>query len=81
MGKLEQELRKLSKKELQQLDAVLEKLQQGKFDTLHVKKLKGAEDLYRVRIGTIRITYSITKSGEMRLHAVRKRSEKTYRDL
>jgi len=45
----------------------------------NIKKLKGREDIFRVRKGNLRIIYRIEKE-EIFILTVERRSEKTYRD-
>jgi mRNA-degrading endonuclease RelE of RelBE toxin-antitoxin system len=81
MNRLAKELQKLSKKELARVLDVLQKLQLGQVDSLQVKSLKGRDEVYRARVGRLRVIYSVSKEGTINVLAVRKRDEKTYRDI
>jgi mRNA-degrading endonuclease RelE of RelBE toxin-antitoxin system len=81
MDRLAKELQKLSKKELERVLIVLQKLQLGQVDSLQVKSLKGRDEVYRARVGRFRVVYSVSKEGTLNVLAVRKRDEKTYRDI
>ncbi|MBP6881609.1 MAG: type II toxin-antitoxin system RelE/ParE family toxin [Candidatus Pacebacteria bacterium] len=56
-------------------------MQAGKADNLQVKSLKGQDEMYRVRLGRLRIIYRTVGNGKIVLLAVRRRDEKTYRDV
>jgi mRNA-degrading endonuclease RelE of RelBE toxin-antitoxin system len=81
MDRLEKELRKLSRKELERVEAVLAQVEQGEVDSLQVKRLRGHACLYRVRIGRLRIIYTVDENGSIVLRAVRRRNDHTYRDV
>ena len=57
MDKIEKLLRKLSQKERLQLEATLSILVSGDISSLDIKKLKGVDDIYRVRVGSLRIIF------------------------
>lgn len=78
MPELEKELAKLTAKERKNVRAILEKLDRGDFHGLNIKKLKGREDVFRVRKGNVRIIYRVSGKGKYIL-AIERRSEKTYR--
>lgn len=46
---------------------------------IQVKKLRGRDDVYRVRVSNVRIIFLQHKSGEFFVLAIERRSEKTYR--
>ncbi len=81
MDRLEKELRKLTRKELKRVDAVLAKIRRGDIDTLQVKQLRGHVHLFRVRVGRLRVIYEKDTGGVVTLLAVRRRDDLTYRDL
>lgn len=80
MDRLQKELRKLSAKELAVVKEVLAKLESGAVDELHIKKMKGHGNVYRVRIGRVRVIYRTWK-GEVYLLAIRRLGDSTYRDF
>ncbi|MEK9173417.1 MAG: type II toxin-antitoxin system RelE/ParE family toxin [Patescibacteria group bacterium] len=77
MDKVKKALARLSKKEKVQVENILVKLQSGDFQALDIKKLKGREDIFRVRKGDVRIIYK-TESKKIFILTVERRSEKTY---
>ena len=58
MNKAEKFLRELSFDERQKIKDVLTKILSGKTKGLDVKKLKGYKNLFRVRVGDIRVVFS-----------------------
>ncbi|MEX1027131.1 MAG: type II toxin-antitoxin system RelE/ParE family toxin [Candidatus Paceibacterota bacterium] len=80
MDRIQKELQKLSAKEFAAVKEVIAKLESGVIDELHVKKLKGHTDIYRVRIGNIRVIYRVGKE-DIHLLAIRRRSDSTYREF
>jgi mRNA interferase RelE/StbE len=77
MDKLEKLLKKLSAKERDHLEQVLALLLSGDTASLDIKKLKGVDDVYRVRVGTLRIIFQKQKK-EIRILEVSRRDESTY---
>lgn len=73
-------LKKLSKTERTEVDQVVELILMNQLGDLDVKKLKGTDNVYRVRKGNIRIIFrKVTPVN--RLVAIERRSEKTYLDF
>lgn len=80
MNETEKLLRKISKKERDELLALIDALDIKKErDLLHPIKLKGT-DLYRIHKGKIRIIFHF-QDGNAITDSVRFRNEKTYRDI
>ena len=80
VDKIEKALKKLTEKERKTIKSVLIKIQNGKTKDLDVKKLKGRDDIFRVRKGRIRVVFR--KSNEnISILSVERRSDKTYKDL
>lgn len=77
MDKIKKALAKLSEKEIKLVEYILSKLQPGDFQGLDVKKLKGREDIFRVRKGDMRIIYK-TENKKISILAIERRNEKTY---
>src|SRR3989344_3152698 len=61
--KIEKALRNLSDKERQRLKIILAAIKDGRLDGLDVVKLKGYDDIYRVRKGDLRIIFRWTRVG------------------
>ena len=80
MDDLEKSLRKLTAGERKQVKGILARLATSDFQGLDLKKLKGSENIFRVRKGDIRIIYR--KDGsKLFVLAIERRSEGTYRNL
>jgi mRNA-degrading endonuclease RelE of RelBE toxin-antitoxin system len=78
MDKIEKALQRLSGKEREWVREVLMKLGQGEPKGLDIKKLKGREDIFRVRRGGIRIIYRVENSS-IYILAIERRNEETYK--
>ena len=79
MDRIAKELGKLTVKEREKLKDILGRIQQGKFLGLDLKKLRGREDVFRVRKGSIWIIFRVLGNGDVFILAVERRAEKTYR--
>ncbi len=80
VDKIEKALKKLTEKERKTIKSVLIKIQNKKTKDLDVKKLKGRDDIFRVRKGRIRVVF--WKGNEnISILSVERRSDKTYKDL
>ena len=77
MDKIEKALKKLSDNERKKIKSILQKINDGKFEGLDIKKLKGRSDIFRVRNGDIRIIYREYKT-KIFILTISRRSEKTY---
>jgi mRNA-degrading endonuclease RelE of RelBE toxin-antitoxin system len=77
VDKIAKELKKYSPQEKNWVNFILRKIKQGDFTNLEVRKLKGKDDIYRIRKGDIRIIYKIN-SGKIWLIAIERRSDNTY---
>ena len=71
-------LGKLSAKERTHILRVLEQIQSGNLSTLDVKKMKGLEGVYRVRVGSFRIIFLMRDGKTASIIAVERRSDTTY---
>lgn len=80
VDKIQKALNKLSEKERSAIKQILNDIHHGKVEVYDLKKLKGREDVYRIRKGKIRIIYRIDhQSGEIFLLSVERRSDNTYK--
>jgi mRNA-degrading endonuclease RelE of RelBE toxin-antitoxin system len=80
MDKITKFLKRLHSKEQERMKVVVTDIIAGKTARYDVKKLKGHANLYRVRVGDIRVIY--LEIGQKRnLITMDRRSEKTYRDF
>ncbi|OGD31354.1 hypothetical protein A3C91_01145 [Candidatus Azambacteria bacterium RIFCSPHIGHO2_02_FULL_52_12] len=80
MDKLAKALAKLSPKEKVQVKEILGKLIQGKMSGLDVRRLKGAESVFCIRKGSLRIIYQ-NRGGGIFILAIERRREDTYKGL
>lgn len=76
-GKIEKALQKLSSKEQSSLKKILSSIKDGKIEGLDIKKLKGRDDIYRIRKGSLRIILR-KNDGQWFLLAIERRSDTTY---
>jgi len=80
MDKLEKALQKLSSAEREKVREILEKLAAGNAEHLDVKKLKGRNEVFRVRKGSVRIIYRVDGSKTF-VVAIERRGKNTYKNL
>ena len=78
MDKIQKALNKLASYEKNTVKLVLEKIQRQDFSGLDIKKLKGRDDIFRIRKGSLRIIYQLDKKSILIL-AIERRSETTYK--
>ena len=78
MNKKEKALAKLSEKERSKVKSVFSKLSTNNLSGLDIKRLKNRPDVFRVRIGDLRIIYR-SENGLANILAVSRRNEKTYK--
>ena len=78
--KIDKNLAKFNKKELEVVGVLLLKIKSGQFVGLNLVKLKGYSDIFRVRKGRIRIIFQ-QKDDLINVLTIERRSEKTYRDF
>lgn len=76
MHKIEKLLRRLSAKERHAISGAIHSILAGDTVNFDIKKLKGHKNIYRVRIGTIRIIYA--KEASTRIIAIERRNDTTY---
>lgn len=78
MDKVDKALKRLVPKEKERIKNIIKALQSRRFDKLDIKKLKGREDIFRVRSGNIRIIYQVRNNHIFILKLGRKK-ENTYK--
>lgn len=78
MNKLEKALAKLSAKERKKIKAVLIHIKSGDTASFDTKKLKGYENIFRLRVGSIRIVYKKT-NNDISLLLIDNRNDNTYK--
>ncbi|MFZ1249693.1 MAG: hypothetical protein WAQ24_05240 [Candidatus Saccharimonadales bacterium] len=74
-------LAKLSRKELELVEALLLDIRNGELDHLDCKPLKGLKNTFRVRKGRLRVVFSRTKTGAIKILQIAHRDEQTYRHI
>jgi len=80
MDKLEKALQKLNSAEREKVKEILEILATGNVERLDVKKLKGQDDVFRVRKGSMRIIYRVERNKTF-IVAIERRGKSTYKNL
>ena len=78
MDKIKKALSKLSLKEKQKVKEILFQIDNGSFQGLNTKKLKGRIDIFRVRQSNIRIIFS-KKKDSIKILTIERRGRKTYK--
>jgi len=78
VDKIKKFLDKLSAKERQTIGETLRRIKNKEFKNLDLKKLKGRDDVYRVRTGGMRIIYRIDSKGEVIVLEIGRRNDNTY---
>ena len=78
MDKISKALAKLSVKEKEAMAEIFAKIQTGKIAGLDLKKLKGYDDIYRVRLGRWRVIYRTDNKGKIFLVSFDRRNDHTY---
>lgn len=77
MDKIAKALKKLAAGEKKIVKAILVKINCHDFNGLDIKKLKGRQDIYRVRKGKIRIIYRLD-NNKIFILTVERRNDNTY---
>ena len=80
VDKIQKNLDKFSKKEKIIVKCLLQKIQTGETEGINIKKLKGNENLFRIKKGKIRIIYR-TEEKKVFILTIERRSEKTYKNI
>lgn len=78
MDRIGKALKRLTAEERKNIKFILEKIYTGNFQGLDIKKLKGRDDIFRVRKGVLRIIYGI-KNRHIFILAIERRKENTYK--
>ena len=79
MDKIQKALQKFTQKERALIQSLLEKLDSGNTKGLDIKKLKGRNDIFRVRKGDMRIIYRLNGREKILVLAIERRREDTYK--
>ncbi|HRY62288.1 MAG TPA: type II toxin-antitoxin system RelE/ParE family toxin [Candidatus Paceibacterota bacterium] len=77
MDKIDKFLRKIPGNVRRDIFKILGLIKEGKIDNLDIKKLKGKNDIFRVRKGDIRIIYRVV-DDKIYILAIEKKGDNTY---
>ena len=80
MHTIDKFLARLDADRRQKVLIVVEHIERGNFSGLDMRKLRGSPDIYRVRVGRVRIKFVMNESGT-RIFSIDNRSDNTYRDV
>ena len=78
MDKIQKALEKLTGKERKKIREILTQLKKRRMNNLNIKKLKGREDVFRIRKGKIRIIYRTDIKNNIFILSIERRSDTTY---
>ena len=79
MESLDKKLKKFSPKERGEIEHIIEKISKRELDGFNCKKLKGLENLFRIRKGRIRVIFELVSGEEPNIIAIERRKEDTYK--
>ncbi|OGI57380.1 hypothetical protein A3B85_00070 [Candidatus Nomurabacteria bacterium RIFCSPHIGHO2_02_FULL_37_13] len=77
MNKLDKFLYRLDKKTRTVIEKIITLIVLGDFSILDIKKLKGSKNMYRVRVGKIRVIFEQTKNSN-KIKDISYRDDNTY---
>ena len=78
MDKIDKALNRLNKKERVKFKKLLLQIESGNLHGLDLKRLKGRDDVFRIRRGNMRIIFSKTDNN-IKILSLERRNSKTYR--
>ncbi len=78
MDKISKALAKLLAKEKEAMAEIFTKIQAGKIAGLNLKKLKGYDDIHRIRFGRWRVIYRTDDKGKIFLVSFDRRNDNIY---
>ncbi len=78
MDKIQKALGKLTEKERKKVKEIVTQLKNRRIENLNIKKLKGREDVFRIRKGKIRIIYRTDIKNDILILSISRRSDTTY---
>lgn len=80
MDKITKALKNFNTNERNKIKIILFKIKSGIFNELDIKKLKGYDNIFRVRKGKIRIIYRVDqKDNKIYILTIERRSNNTYK--
>jgi mRNA-degrading endonuclease RelE of RelBE toxin-antitoxin system len=78
MQKIDKFIARLQKEQHEKIVAVLKRIERRDLEGLAVRKLQGASDRYRVRVGRVRIKFAMDDAGIV-VYDIENRADTTYR--
>lgn len=81
MPSLKKLLSRFNKEERGILETLIEKIISLHWKDLDIKKLKGQQDVFRIRKGKLRIIFQLIKNKDIYIMAIERRSENTYKKI
>lgn len=77
MDRIKKFLQRLTEKELRAVLKALRLIEKGEIEKIDMKKLVGHKNIYRARIGSIRILF-VRGKDDYRIISIERRSDTTY---
>ena len=77
MDKISKALKKCNDKERDRIKNALILIREGNISGLDIKKLKGSEKIFRVRVGDMRIIYEM-QNNDIKVISIKRRGDTTY---
>jgi len=81
MDKIAKVLESLSSKERESIRKIVLKIKSGVFVGFDLKKLKGHNNIFRIRSGKLRVIFKKQDDGKFFVLAIERRTDKTYNHL
>lgn len=78
MDRIAKALQKMSVKDRERLKEILRAIAEQQCEHMDIQKIRGRDDIYRVRKGDFRVIYRLDNSGKISILAVARRSDTTY---
>lgn len=76
--RIDKALAKLATRELEKIKHTCKLIRQHELKHLDLRKLKGHQDIFRVRVGGVRILFRIDDAQHVFVLAIERRSDTTY---
>lgn len=79
VDRIQKILNKISPKEKSELLAIAQDIERENVAQYDIKKLKGFDDIYRIRKGKFRLIYRVESPGRNKVLAIERRNDNTYK--
>jgi mRNA-degrading endonuclease RelE of RelBE toxin-antitoxin system len=79
MDKIDKFLKKISQKDCEKIDNLVSKIIDRDFTGLNYKKLKGYSNIFRVRKGDFRVTFTVDENDTVDIISIGRKQEDTYK--